>query len=365
MQNTGLIQHTDDFGQTWRLYQPMAGQNVLKPVTMRGMAVDAQGRPTFHMRVGDGSSVTGTRTCTVVAGAGQDRAEAPARDDAPGQIRLWSRGGYVPMPELGEVGRFEALFQPEALGYLGEIPHVDRNAEGDLFVLLFPDNSVSREGGPPMEVWQFDGRDPDTVKRKYRFDNLRERSGAAGNPSPYYLEARYFQVLPDGSIWIQAEDGQGNFELTREAGEQPGYGGYEGRWGDAEGGHVYVAASSPSRRDYGGVLTRWRSPTSLPGCDGDSDGEADCYVLPNARILDYAVHRDAVWVLDDYNGVVWRRPLDGSTGGWDKVLAGLMEPVRLWHTMDPQDPGMYVLEHGLWWRFVPNATGNEPVRRVR
>lgn len=247
-------------------------------------------------------------------------------------------------------------------GFTQEVPDVERDTGGDLYALLQPPTQ-SRDQGPPAEVWRFAGSDTRTVKARYRFDNLRERRGP--NPVPYYLRARAFQVRPDGTIWIQAVDGGGNFELTRAAGEQVGYGGFEGRWGDGDGGYIYVSSDSPASRAYAGVLTRWREPTNPATCFGDSEGEPDCYVIRDARIRDFAVHRGFVWVLDDLNGVLWRRPLDGSTGAWEKVLVGLLEPISLWHTMDPDDPGIFVLEHGGWWRVVPGAPGAPPVRRSR
>jgi len=155
--------------------------------------------------------------------------------------------------------------------------------------------------------------------------------------------------------------GAGNFSLTAAPAVQAPYTGYRGRWGDGEGGLVYVSATAPGNARFNGVLERHRDPNPLR-CLGDEDGERDCFVMRDGGIQDFAVHAGHVWVLDRLNGVLWRRPLDGRTGTWTKVLDGLLDAIELRHTFDPDDPGMFVLDQVTWWRVVP---GPSTVRRVR
>lgn len=354
----GRVSHTEDHGRTWSAHQLVAGDTPIVTTALSGMVVDAAGQPVFHVRVRE-PEVTNDLFCTVVPGMGELRLLEPERSDAPGQQRLWAEGGLVPMPEPGVPGTIEGSFVPEAHGFVDAILHVERNADGDLMLLLMPADGVDREAGPPMEVWQLDGRDASTVIARHEWNNLRERRGALNNPFPYYLTAGHFQPLPDGSIRIHAQNGGGNFELTQAAGEQVGYPGYRGRWGDAGGGHAYVVAGAPGQTFAYGVLERQRAPAPL-SCLGDSAGQEDCYVFTAGGVRDFAVHDDAVWVLDRLNGALWRHDIDGRVGTWQKVAAGLLDPTQLWTTMDPADPGIYVLDTAVWWRIVP---GQGVVRR--
>ena len=367
----GTLTTSDDGGRTWHDVELTAGEHgPIGVLQLRGVVANANGERVFFFKP-DPETVDSAAElmCTETSGPGSlttvmDHANTSDDREA---VAWWTASSAVPMPQRGATAHYTGHWNnavdtsPWLTDYHRDPVWVDRTAEGDLLVLLRPEESLDAQYGPPMRMLKLDGTDANTITGGWSFNNL--KSGAGLNDPLLFLEAERFEMLPDGRVFMQTDDGA--YDVTKELGRQRPFPGKKGRWGLLAGEVTYL--HMPERFPMGSWLQWMDEVPNGPGpnCLKEVGEVPDLGCVPpymGAPVIDYAVLDGNIYAIDSLRGTVVKHSMLVSEpdSPWNTAIEGLQQPTDLYVDVETADPALYVYDSAGWWRIVPGS-GN-PIR---